>query len=275
MKTIIVDDEELAIKQFELESEGMADVQIVAAFTRSSDALQYVREHPVELVLLDIEMPQMNGIELGKRIREIYPDIVLIFITGYEKYAIDAWKLKADYYLTKPYKREDIEYVIRRAKLLVQGMKRRVYFRTFGRFDLFIDGEMIHMSNAKAKELLALCVDHRGGTVTMEEAVDKLWEDRAYDRKVKNLYRKAVMCLKQTFRAHGVDDVFESGRGTCNIVIGKVECDYYKLMEGKQKDVGQKLSGYYLSEYSWAEETAASLEDYEGGYAHGRGVKIL
>ncbi len=44
-----------------------------------------------------------------------------------------------------------------------------------------MDGNLVKFRNAKAKELLALCVDHRGGEVTMEEAIDKLWEDRDCD----------------------------------------------------------------------------------------------
>lgn len=266
MKAIIVDDEKLSIKQFELESQGIENLQLAGEFTNPDQALEYVKGHPVELVLLDIEMPGMDGIILGRKIRKLYPDVVLIFITGYEKYAIDALKMKADYYLVKPYTHEDIEYILKRAKLLALGMKKRVYLRTFGRFDLFIDGQVVHLSNIKAKELLALCVDHRGGIVTMEEAVDKLWEGRAYDSRVKNLYRKAVMYLKQTFKTYGLERVFVTRRGTCNIEYGLVECDYFNWVEGKKNSREERMVGYYLSEYSWAEETAATLEQQMEGH---------
>lgn len=259
MRTIIVDDEKLAVKQFEIESQELESLHIVGTFTDPGQALEYIKSHPVELALLDIEMPGMNGIELGRKMREYYPDIVIVYLTGHEEYALDAMKMKADYYLLKPYDRADLAYVVRRARLLAQGMKKRVRIRTFGRFDLFIDEKVVHLSNLKAKELLALCVDHRGGIVTMEEAIDKLWEERVYDSRVKNLYRKAVMYLKQIFRQYGVEGVFITNRGSCNISREKVDCDYFELLDGKESN-GEERIGYYLSEYSWAEETAALLE---------------
>lgn len=263
MRGVIVDDEKLAIEQFEIESEGIEGVEIAASFCNPKEALEYLKENPVEAVFLDIEMPEMNGLALAKKIREIYPDIVVIFITGYDDYVLDSYKIKADWYLMKPYNKEDIREVIDRAKLLSRRQKKRVYIRTFGRFDLFIDGQVVNLSNAKAKELLALCVDHRGGNVTIEEAIDKLWEERVYDEKVKNLYRKAVMYLKMVFREHQAESVFISNRGACNINYMEVDCDYYNMLEGKDSE-DKIVIGYYMPEYSWAEETAAQIERIVG-----------
>lgn len=86
-------------------------------------------------------------------------------------------------------------------------------------------------SNKKAKELLALCVDNKGGVVTMEEAVDKLWENRLYDEKVKNLYRRAVMDLNKIFSTYGIKDVFVKKRAACWINYANVDCDYYMWIE--------------------------------------------
>ena len=219
MRVIIVDDERLALRQFEMETEDMPGVEVAGAFTNPVDALAYVQEHPVEAAFLDIAMPGMNGLALAEKLREIRPDLVVIFLTGYEQYTLDALKVKADYYLTKPYNKQDITEALERARLLAARQKKRVYARTFGRFDVFIDGEAVYFPNAKAKELLALCVDHRGGAVTIEEAVDKLWENRAYDDRVKNLYRKAVMQIRQVLAEHGAEALFpaagEPARSMC------------------------------------------------------------
>ena len=261
MKAIIVDDEKLALKQFEIESQGILDFELAASFTDPLQALEYLKDHPVEVVFSDIEMPEINGIIFGKKVRELYPDIVFIIVTGYEQYAIDALKIKTDYYLLKPYDHDEIIYVLKRARLLAKGMQKRVNVRTFGRFDVFIDGKVVYIPNVKAKELLALCIDHRGGTVTMEEAIDKLWGERVYDEKVKNLYRKAVMVIRNIFKKNSLDDVFLSTRGACSIDYDAVECDYYQYVEGmKCQDTDILTLGSYLSEYSWAEETAAALE---------------
>lgn len=261
MRIMAVDDERLALRQFASEAEELPGVELAGMFSNPLEALETFREDPVEAVFLDIEMPEMNGLVLAERLREISPDVVVVFITGYEQYALDALKIRADYYLTKPYDSRDIREVLERARLLSARQKKRVYVRTFGRFDVFIDGTAVYFPNAKAKELLALCVDHRGGTVSIEEAVDKLWEDREYDSRVKNLYRKAVMQIRQALAEYGVEDIFSGSRGCCQIDILKVDCDYYELLKGKPEAVrAWQMTGNYLQEYSWAEETGARLE---------------
>lgn len=261
MRVMIVDDERLALRQFMLETEDIPGIEIAGAFSNPLQALEYLKENPVEAAFLDIEMPELNRIVLAEKMREIYPDLVVIFITGYEQYTLDALKVKADYYMTKPYDSRDIREVLERAKLLSARQKKRVYIRTFGRFDLFIDGKAVYFFNTKAKELLALCVDHRGGAVTIEEAADKLWEDRIYDSRVKNLYRKAVMQIRQILSEYGVEEIFSGNRGSCQIDILKVDCDYYELLKGNPDAVREwEITGNYLQEYSWAEETCARLE---------------
>ena len=261
MRVMIVDDERLALRQFMMETEDIPGIELAGAFSNPLQALEYLQENPVEAAFLDIEMPELNGIVLAGKMREISPDLVVIFITGYEQYTLDALKVKADYYMTKPYDSRDIKEVLERAKLLSARQKKRVYIRTFGRFDLFIDGKAVYFSNTKAKELLALCVDHRGGAVTIEEAADKLWEDRIYDSRVKNLYRKAVMQIRQILSEYGVEEIFSGNRGSCQIDILKVDCDYYELLKGNPDAVREwEITGNYLQEYSWAEETCARLE---------------
>lgn len=260
MRVIVVDDEELALRQFRFETEKIQDLEILGEFTRPEEALEFVHGRNVQAAFLDIEMPGIDGLELAEQMRRISPEIVIIFITGYEKYAIDAFRVKADYYMLKPYNQEDILEVLERVRLLARRQRRRVCFQTFGRFDMFIDGQVVYFSNTKAKELLALCVDRQGGSVTMEEAVDKLWEDRLYDEKVKNLYRKAVMYLRHLFKLYDAEEIFRNSRGACNIEASRVDCDYYRLLEGDlEAQRSWKVAGSYLKEYSWAEETCAGL----------------
>mgnify|MGYP003266795424 FL=1 len=192
MKTIVVDDEELSMRQFEIECAQEREIELVGSFTDPLAALDYAGSNPVDFALLDVEMPEMNGIELGKRLRAINRDMIIIFVSGYSDYVLDALKMKSDYYVFKPYSREDIMDALKRAKLLSKGQQKRIFIRTFGRFDVFIDQELVKFQNAKSKELLALCVDRMGGEVTMEEAIDKLWPEKDYDSRVKALYLSLI-----------------------------------------------------------------------------------
>lgn len=67
MKTIIVDDEELAIRQFEMECKKLPWVNIVGRFHHAQEALEYVEKEKIEAAFLDIELPGMNGILLGSK----------------------------------------------------------------------------------------------------------------------------------------------------------------------------------------------------------------
>ena len=257
MKMILVDDELWTMEQFELEAAHIPDIEIVGKFNRATDALTFAESHEIDFALLDIEMPQLNGIALGRKLKEINPGIILIYVSGYDKYLQEAmFDIKADYYILKPYNHEDVENVLERAKLLSLRQNKRIFVHTFGRFDVYIDDRLIHFSNAKAKELFALCIDHAGGTVSMEEAVDKLWEDREYDKNVKSLYRKAVIYLNTLFREYQLQEVFISSRGCSHIQKTEISCDYFDFLEGKNKE---KFTGEYMFDYSWAEQTTARL----------------
>ena len=257
MKTILVDDELWTMEQFEEDSKDISEIEIVGKFSRSVEAYEFAKANQVDFALLDIEMPEMNGIELGKKLRELYPDIIIVFVTGYDKYLPQAiLEMKADYYVMKPYSQKDVEDVLNRAALLAGRQKKRVRIHTFGRFDVFVDDKLMHFTNAKAKELLAVCVDRLGGSVSMEEIIDKLWEEREYDRNVKSLYRKAVIYLNSIFKEYDVHDVFVSERASCHINKDEVICDYYDYLKGDGK---QEFCGEYMFDYSWAEETVAKL----------------
>ena len=132
-----------------------------------------------------------------------------------------------------------------------------IFIRTFGYFDIFVDGKAVTFSNRKSKELLALLVDRNGGAVTSDEATGILWED-ATDTNARARYRKVAMNLNRTLEQYGIGDIIINSHGTRSLDIAKVECDYFGLLKGDAK-YRSKFSDAYMSNYSWAEETLASL----------------
>lgn len=258
MRTILVDDELWDLEQLELECRTCG-VEPVGRFLCAEEALSYASSHSVDFALLDVKMPDMDGIALARRLRRINPDMIVIYVSAYEEYIREAIVgVKADYYLLKPYNNRDVEEILTRAKYLSGRLQKRVVFHTFGEFDVFIDGQVVEFTNQKAKELLAVCVDSGGGEVAMKKVVGILWEERGYDDKVKCLYRKAVVYLHALFRERGVGYVFENGRGSCHINRQEIVCDYYEVLDGKNiKDT--LFDGRYMSNYSWGEETCGVL----------------
>lgn len=259
MKTIIVDDNKGILDGLIRYCNRICELEIVGKFIDPFSVLNYIKTNTVDLAILDIEMPEMNGVELGEKLKSINPNILIIYCTGHEDYALDAFKLHSIAYLLKPFSFEDFEQAIATAKVLYANKARNIKIQTFGRFDVFINDELIIFKRAKAKELLALLVDNKGGLVTLEQAIDVLWEDRPYNKNVKQMYRDATSQLRYTLKQYGCLDLIKVVRGGCYIDLSKFHCDYYDFLNNKQYAV-KMFTGQYMYEYSWAEETLAQLE---------------
>lgn len=253
MKTVLLDDEPLSLHHLERLCFQVPQLEVVAAFTDAEAALDYLLTHPTELVITDIEMPGLTGMDMAARLRALCPDVGIIFVTGYEEYAIHAFQMEAVAYLLKPCEREALQSAVTRAARLAPPPRPRVTIRTFGYFSVLIDDVPVRFSNSKAKELLALLVDRNGAVVSMEQAVDTLWEERSYDDTVKRLYRKAIGYLHQVFDSTGF---FVADRGSCHILPAKAECDYFQYLQNPATGLYQ---GEYLLDYSWAEPTNGKL----------------
>lgn len=257
MRTILVDDNQKDLRLLEAECRKHQAVWLGGVFEDPWEALRYAGKNKVDFALLEVVMAQMNGIILAEKLREINPDIIIIFVSAHNEYILSALQNKADYYVLKPFDDRDIADAVRRAYLLSQRPEKRVFVRTFGRFDIFVEDTLVKFTNAKSKELLALCVDHMGGSVTMEEAVDKLWEGRDYDSRAKALYRKAVISAGAILKEYGIGHIFLRARGSCSIRKDSIRCDCYEYLENPEKNF--LYQDEYMFEYSWAEYTNAVL----------------
>lgn len=99
MKVIIVDDEPRAIDLLKSYLEHFSSIELVATFRNGLKAYEYISKEPVDLILLDINMPHVSGISLSKML----PDHVkVIFTTAYSEYAVESYEIQAIDYLVKP-----------------------------------------------------------------------------------------------------------------------------------------------------------------------------
>lgn len=96
-------------------------VQLVGMAKNASDTLRLVKEQKPDLALLDIQLPDMKGIELAEKLRELKPDIYIVFITAHKEYSLEAFRLYAYDYILKPIDRERVINTIRRIQQAVQA----------------------------------------------------------------------------------------------------------------------------------------------------------
>ncbi len=117
IKTIAIDDEPLALQLVNSYISKTPFLEAVASFDNPLDAMEFLSGNPVDLIFLDIQMPDLTGIEFS-RILENKPKIV--FTTAYAKYALEGFKVDAVDYLLKPFSYEEFLTAARKAEKLIK-----------------------------------------------------------------------------------------------------------------------------------------------------------
>ena len=266
MRIICIDDEPLILNMAVELCKKLSENPEVTGFTKAADALAWLNEHSADIALLDINMPEMSGLELAARIRETDPTTSIVFLTGHSEYAVEAFRLHASGYLMKPINRQRLAEEIAHAARLHESYASaqqsgiaHISARTFGEFDIFIDGKPISFPRSKSKELLAYLIDRQGGGVTRAAAAAVLWEDEAYDRSLQKQLDVIIRSLRTALESAGAQDVFELKNGVMRILPEKLDCDLFQFLSGDPTAVNA-YRGEYMNAYSWASMTEAFLD---------------
>ncbi|MBQ4382671.1 MAG: response regulator [Oscillospiraceae bacterium] len=261
MTVFAIDDEPKALR---LLHEAIAQAEPGAEITDFSDgaaALKAVREQGLvpEAVFCDIELPEMSGLAFAAELKRLAPDAGIVFVTGFPKYAADAYRLHASGYILKPVGadrvREELDYLGLRRE---EPKPDKLQVRCFGHFEVFWQGKPVIFQRKQSKELLAFLIDREGRAVSAEEIAAALWEDDCSLTDAKHRIRNLLTDLRKTLREIGMEDVLIRERRQLAICRDLVECDYYRMLKGDMAAVNA-FDGTYMSEYSWAELTAGRL----------------
>lgn len=279
MHLIAVDDEKLALMHLTHILTDLFPSEDVRGFQDQNEALAYAKEltdsgEKIEFAFLDIEMYGMSGIALAKEFKDICPSVKILFVTGHDNYALEAFKLHARGYILKPATKElveeelsNIEGYSKAERLEKQNMQQEKEcaeelpkIRTFGNFDIFVHGEPLQFPRSKAKELFAFLVDKKGTGVNTAEISSVLWEDKIYDRNLRSQTQTVISQMIRTLRAAGIEDCIVKKWNYLAVAPERLDCDYYRFLEGDVAAINA-YTGEYMSNYSWAEFTAAYLEN--------------
>ena len=260
MKAICVDSDETTLDLAVSVCEDESLLTEVKRFTRAHDALAWLEEEVVNLAVLAVELPDVSGLLLASEIKRKYPAAAVVFVATSGDYAVEAFRLHATGYLLKPVGRtrlvSEVEYAL-------TGRASRtpchVEVRTFGNFELLVDGETVSFNRSKAKELLAYLVDKHGSGVTRAEVFAVLWESGEYDRSMQKQVDVIIRSLRDTLEKYGVGEILELKRGSMRLRTDLIDCDLYRFLNGDPHAVNQ-FCGEYMSAYSWATFTEAHLE---------------
>ena len=254
MIAIAVDDEVLMLGALSEAIRASSDVTELAEFSDCERALEFVKSTPTDVAFLDINMRGMGGLALAERILAVRPSCRIVFCTGYEEYAIPAFRLHASGYLMKPISPEDVQIELDNIKGVRQREK-LLRVSCFGNFEVYARDEKLVFKRLKTKELLAFLVDRRGAGMTAKQICAVLFPDDTDDGKNAAYLRQLLMDLKNTLRAVGAEAVLCHETPCYRVDTSLIRCDYISYLESGRPD----FHGEYMTQYSWAEETCALL----------------
>ena len=259
MRFLIVDDDAIAVKQLEVLVRNLSPDYGVDTTVDVDEAIELAKKNVYDGAFLDVEMPKLNGIALAKQLRNIQSNLNIVFVTGNEQYAIDAFKLHVEGYILKPATLELVEKEINYIKGQNNELDKPSII-TFGGFDMIVNGEIVNFHRGKAKELLAILVDKRGASISSAQGCALLWPEALDDDSLKSHYRTIIATLKKSLEEVGLEDIIVKGHNSLSLDVDKVSCDVYEFLDGNPAFINS-FTGEYMPDYEWAETTLVRLED--------------
>ena len=255
-KAICVDDEATTLEYVVERCRELSQMDLVEGFTEAREALEWLRDNPVDIAFLDIDMPDMDGITLAARIKKIHPNIAIVFLTAYKQFAYDAMSVRPSGYLLKPLTRqallEEVEYAMMKVQYKPLNQGSGIVVRTFGNFDVYVDGELLTFSRSKSKEVLAFLVNQQGRSVKRSEIYETLWEDEDYGHRQQKYLDVIIRSLRETLKQAGISQILEMKNGLLKVIPETFDCDLYRFIQGDPAAV-RAYKGKYMNGYSWAE----------------------
>ncbi|WP_461257926.1 response regulator [Treponema sp. R80B11-R83G3] len=260
MNILAIDDNVLALEELVSSIKEACPTDEVHSFSKPSELLDFAKENVCDIAFLDIEMWGMTGIELAQKIKEINGKTNIVYVTGYSKYALDSYTVKASDYVMKPVTKKAVKEALENLRFPVKTEPdKRVRVQTFGNFEVFVDENPVLFTRSKTKELFAYLVSRKGALCSNNEIIAVIWEDKDDSPATQSHFRHLVADLIKTLKSLNVEDIIIRKWKNLAVSPDKLSCDFYEMLNGNAK-AANSYAGEFMAQYSWAEIDAAYLE---------------
>ena len=279
MNYLIVDDEPIILNGMKRALRNVVGEQEkIYIADNPFSALDIVKNGCIDVMFCDVDMPELNGLNLVKRVQEISGETEIIFATGYAHYSLDAWKTSAQAFLLKPVGEEEIREALDRIfkrtnrknnletvadvtpkiKLEQKKEEKPLKAMCFGNFEIFYKGNPVRFTRKKSKEMLAYLIDRRGAEISTDQIRSVLWEEDVDTEEKQGYVRVLANDIRKSFANIGIENFLINEQNSYCIDTTRFSCDYYDYLDG---DLAAKRAFHeeYMIQYSWAEVTLGKL----------------
>lgn len=251
MNVIVVDDERIILQTETIMIKKLLQDANVESFSNMEETLEYARNNSIAIAFLDINLEAGSGMKLARELQELYPEVNIIFCTGYAEYSLEALELYCSAYLMKPITEEKLEAAMKKLRYTVSNKVENLLVSCFGNFEVTYKGIPIKFKYGKTKQMFAYLIDRKGAVVSTKEIMAAICEDDEKESYMRNIKEDLI----NTFRLLGIEQALVQEWGKIGVNKDKIDCDYYDYLQGNK----QRFHGEYMSQYSFGEETLAVL----------------
>lgn len=240
IRAMVVDDEDLAAR-YTCRLLRNLEVEVLAYYTNPYEAFENINMLKPDVLFLDIEMPEMSGLELAEKVYASGYECEVVFVTAYNEYAIEAFAVNAIDYLLKPISIKDINRSLERVKKrkttilnnIIRNENKKIKVSLFGKISLYIGDEKkpIHWTTSKSAEIFAFMLLQKGGKeVSKWKLMDEIWPDKNTEKASINL-RSTICRLNKTLRENFIKVSLTSTRNGYQLYTNDtdIEVDAFKL----------------------------------------------
>lgn len=239
INTVLIDDEYLAIEKFKHQLKQLDEINVVDTFTNPEIALEYIFENNnIHLVIVDIQMPQMTGLQFSKSLALNAPWVKIVFSTAYEEYALEAFELDACDYLLKPSSMDRIKQMINKVKAYQTSSPDEVsdeiigktHISLFKHFELQVDHNIIDITwrTAKVKELFMYFLCHINVPIRKEYLIEVLWPEYSLKSGIP-LLNTTMYNLRKNLKPYKLDFNITYATGSYTAKLGSISLDIDEL----------------------------------------------
>lgn len=241
MVAIVIDDEILAVEHIDrlLRKAELS----VFGFTNPIEALESQQVKNADVAFLDIEMPVISGLRLAEKIQEINEDCEVVFITGHNQYAVEAFEVNALDYLLKPVTTGQVDRAIKRIirrrgkreeiSAHKESIRNTIRISLFGKMSVTMGDvkKSLRFMTVKGAEIFCFMLLQKESEVSKWKLIDEIWPNKDLDKGDINL-RSTVSRLNKTFRENSIRIAMKSTRNGYRLeILEEIVVDAF-LLEG-------------------------------------------